>query len=89
MFTRTSRVDVVFRRPFIVKGVEGLQPAGTYTVETEEQLLDGLSFPAYRRIWTVITVRANDLGTLMQGIPIDPRDLAAAQVADAQDTTDV
>jgi hypothetical protein len=30
MFTRTGRVDVVFRRLFMLKGVDGLQPAGTY-----------------------------------------------------------
>lgn len=88
MFTRTSRVDVVFRRPFVLKGVEGLQPAGAYTVETEEELIDGLSFPAYRRIWTMITVQANRPGMLTQAVPVDPRDLAAALAGDAQDTTD-
>lgn len=87
MFTRTSRVDVVFRRAFVLKGVEGLQPAGTYTVETEEELIDGLSFPAYRRIWTMITVQANGPGTLRQSVPIDPRDLAAALATDAQEAT--
>lgn len=87
MFTRTSRVDVVFRHPFVLKGIEGLQPAGTYTVETEEELIDGLSFPAYRRIWTMITVQANGPGMLTQAVPVDPRDLAAALAADAQQAT--
>lgn len=83
MLNRTRREDIVFRRPFALKGWTHPQPAGTYAVETEEELLDGLSFPAYRRISTVITLRPERAGALVQAIPVDPCELAAARAADA------
>ena len=50
MTMRTSRRTVTFARPFSLRGIETEQPAGTYAVETDEELLEGLSFPAYRRL---------------------------------------
>ena len=47
MTMRTSRRTVTFARPFSLRGIETEQPAGTYAVETDEELLEGLSFPAY------------------------------------------
>jgi len=47
MTVRTSRKSVTFTQPFSLSGIDKVQPAGTYTVETEEELLPGLSFPAY------------------------------------------
>jgi hypothetical protein len=44
MIARASRT-VTFRRPFTVTGVDEVQPAGTYMVETDEELLEDLSFP--------------------------------------------
>ena len=41
----TSRRTVTFARPFSLRGIDGVRPAGTYTVETEEELIEGLSFP--------------------------------------------
>jgi hypothetical protein len=41
-----------------LKGVERLLPAGDYRVVTDEELIEGLSFPAYHRISTVIFVPA-------------------------------
>ncbi len=35
-------------------GVDEVPSAGAYSVETDEELLDGISFPAYRRISTLI-----------------------------------
>jgi hypothetical protein len=55
MLTRSRRTKLVFKRPFTLKGLDHPQPAGTYDVETEEELLEGLSFPAYRRVSTTIT----------------------------------
>ncbi len=59
MLTRTQYTTLVFRRSFPLKSSGGLQAAGTYTVETEEELLDGLSFPAYRRVSTTIRRQAS------------------------------
>ena len=59
MSIRTQRKTVIFARPFSVIGRDCLQPGGTYTVETDEELIDGLSFPAYRRIATSIFLPAH------------------------------
>ena len=82
MPNRTRREDVVFKRPFRVKGWAEPHPAGTYAVETEEELIEGLSFPAYRRLSTTITRQPARAGALVQVVSIDPRELAAAQAAD-------
>ena len=82
MLTRTQRTTLVFRHPFRLKSSGRLQPAGTYTVESEEELLEGLSFPAYRRVSTTITLQATRAGALVQMLPVDPWELAEAQAAD-------
>ena len=82
MLNRTRREDMIFRRPFLLKGWAEAQPAGTYAVETEEELIEGLSFPAYRRVSTTITRQAARAGALVQAIAVDPRELTRAQAAD-------
>jgi hypothetical protein len=49
MTVRTATKSVTFCHPFSLKGADGLQPAGTYAVETEEEAVPALSFLAYRR----------------------------------------
>lgn len=82
MIARTRQQQIRFRQPFAVPGFEGMQPAGHYTVETEEELLESLSFPAYRRLSTTLTPCSPSPGALIQAIPIDPRDLAASLAKD-------
>ena len=62
MTVRTSRKTVTFTRPFSLSGIGQVQPAGTYTVETDEELLPGLSLPAYRRIATLMVLRSRGGG---------------------------
>jgi hypothetical protein len=84
MNTRTSRQAVTFTRPFSLSGIDEVQPAGTYTVETDEELLPGLSFPAYRRIATLIFLRSRRGGPVVEEVVnIDPLELQAAQERDA------
>jgi hypothetical protein len=82
MLTRSRRTTVVFTRPFTLAGLDHPQPAGTYEVETEEELLEGLSFPAYRRVATTITRSASRPGMLLQALHVDPEELEKAQAAD-------
>ena len=73
MTIRTTRRNVTFRRPFSVSGIEGVQPAGTYVVETDEQLLEELSFPAYHRVSTSIILPVGGGGSgSYQVVRIDP-----------------
>lgn len=83
MTMRTSRKIVTFRRPFSLSGMEAAQPAGTYTVETNEELLEDVSFPVWRRTTTVILLRPQ-AGAVSprQDLEIDPSELDAAQKND-------
>jgi hypothetical protein len=84
MTLRTGRETVTFARPFSLRGVDGVHPPGAYTVETDEELIDGLSFPAYRRVATVIFLPSRPGGTVAgQMATIDPRELQAALDRDA------
>ena len=84
MITRTLNKTVVFTRPFLLKGVDRILPAGDYRVVTDEELIEGLSFPVYRRISTMIFVPAQSHPTLsVEMVVIDPTDLQAAQDRDA------
>ena len=56
MLTRTHDKTWTFIKPFMLKGVDRLLPAGDYRVSTDEELIEGLSFPAYRRVATMIFV---------------------------------
>jgi hypothetical protein len=57
MNMRSTRSTVTFSNPFTLKAYPGELPAGDYEVLVEEELLQGLSFEAYRRTATYLTVR--------------------------------
>ena len=82
MLNRTRREDIVFKRPFMLKGWAEPQPAGAYAVDVEEELIEGLSFPAYRGVSTMITRQAARAGALVEAIPVDPGELAKVRAAD-------
>jgi len=83
MLTRTKRVTLTFRHPFSLKGVDRRLAAGEYEVATDEELIEGLSFPVYRRVATLIFLPA-DAGqqASMEKVTVDPDDLAAAHQLD-------
>lgn len=82
---RTTLTTVTFLRPFSLTDVDGVQPAGTYTVETIDKTLDNLSFIAYRRVSTSIMLPAvGAVARQRQVIVIDPLELEAALKRDAQ-----
>ncbi len=82
MQNRTRREAIVFRPPFTLKGWAEPHPAGAYAVDTEEELIEGLSFPAYRGVSTMITRQAARAGALVEAIPVDPGELAKVRAAD-------
>ena len=57
MNMRTTRSTVTFSNPFALSGYPGDLPSGDYEVLVEEEPLQGLSFEAYRRTATYLTVR--------------------------------
>jgi hypothetical protein len=84
MTTRTTTKIVAFHRPFILKGVDRLLPPANYRVVTDEDLIEGLSFSAYRRVSTAIFVPAES-GCAIEMVAIDPSDLQAAIDRDARE----
>jgi len=84
MIARTLSKTVVFTRPFLLKGIERILPAGDYRVVTDEELIEGLSFPVYRRISTMIFVPGQSHPrSSVEMVTIHPVDLQAAQDRDA------
>ena len=59
MTTRTNSKTVTFAHPFLLKGVDRILGAGDYRVVTDEELIEELSFPVYRRVATMIFVPAD------------------------------
>ena len=79
MTMRTSEKTVTFRRPFVVGGFDEVLPAGAYSVETDEELLEGISFAAYRRTSTLIHLHAKPSRPGLTWIlSVDPNELDAA-----------
>ena len=75
MSDRTTKTTVTFKMPFMLFELGELLPAGDYVVETQEELLQGVSFPAYQRVQTQIHL--NPKPGVMQKLTVDPIKLAA------------
>ena len=58
MTTRSRMETMIFRHPFRIKGIDRMLPAGTYEIISEDELIEGLSFPCYRRVSTFIMAPA-------------------------------
>jgi hypothetical protein len=83
MLTRTKRVTLTFQHPFSLEGVDRSLTAGDYEVVTDEELIEGLSFPVYRRVATMIFLPAGaDQLFSIEMVNVDPNDLAAAHQRD-------
>jgi hypothetical protein len=86
MTMRTTRTIVTFRQPFFLSGADGEQPPGSYNVDTDEELIEGLSFLAYRRIATFLHLPSvSTRSGVFQMVPIDPSDLERVQKNDRQE----
>ena len=85
MTDRITHETIAFLNPFALKNVEGILPPGTYTIETIEEPIDGLSMLAYRRVSTTIIVPSPSHGMASrQMVTIDPLDLEDVRKRDAQ-----
>lgn len=81
MTMRSSKKTVTFNKPFNLTGTDETLPAGAYCVETDEELLAGVSFPVYRRVATRMHVHPTP--GVAQVLIIDPDELDAALKLDA------
>src|ERR1700737_1794257 len=54
MTVRTTRTSLSFPQPFELRDLDDIQPAGDYLLDTDEELIEGLSRLAYRRVATLL-----------------------------------
>ncbi|MDK1384310.1 hypothetical protein QN224_02675 [Sinorhizobium sp. 8-89] len=83
MFARTKSRTVHFDEPFRVPDIDQVVPAGDYEVDEDEELIEGISWLAYRRVATFIKLPAtieNKFQTRL--IAIDPEELERLITAD-------
>ena len=86
MITRTRSDTVTFRNAFVLSGVDRQLPPGSYRIDTDEELIEGLSFPAYRRVSTMLFLPALSLkSSVTEVIMIQPDDLTKALECDLED----
>ena len=84
MTMRSRREMVHFRHPFRIKGIDRQLAPGAYEVITDEEMIEGLSFPSFRRVATMIMVPgAPPQRSAMEMISISAVDLSEAQRIDA------
>jgi hypothetical protein len=82
MTMRSRRETITFQHPFRIKGIDRLLPPGAYQVITDEEMIEGLSFAAFRRVATMIRIPA-ETGRAVEMISIGSVDLSDAQRIDA------
>ena len=84
MNTRSRRETITFKLPFRIKGIDRQLGAGAYEVVTDEEMIEGLSFPCFRRVATMIMVPgAPPNASSTEMISVSPADLSDAQRDDA------
>ncbi len=81
---------MTFNHPFLLDEIEQELPAGNYTVETEEEKIEGGTFLAYRTINTILVYRPpNSKPKDMQFWEITAQSLQLALERDAKETQDI
>jgi hypothetical protein len=76
MTIRSNKRVVKFKNPFLLEYICRTLPAGKYEVVTAEELLEGLSFYAYRQLQTYIYRQpAPDRKGFAQTYAVDPDEL--------------
>ena len=83
MGARTTESTVTFRHPFKLSVLDAAQPAGTYRLVIEEELIPDVSFLAWRRTATMLhTPALFTPGESGQVVTITPEELAEALQTD-------
>jgi hypothetical protein len=85
MTTRTTESEITFSRPFVLSSLVMPLDPGTYRLVVDEELIEGLSFPAYRRTGTHLEIPAVgiDIGS-RQLLQVYPQELEAQMHKDAE-----
>jgi hypothetical protein len=85
MTIRTTRAIASFKEPFALRAVEGMQPPGDYNVYMDDELIQGLSHAAYRRVSTILqTPSISSPQDQSRLVSISETDLAVALMKDSR-----
>ncbi len=82
MISRTTTSVMTFVHPFILAGYTDELPAGDYEVIVDEELIQSLSFAAYRRTATHIMILGQKGSGRTEMRPVAPKDLELAASID-------
>lgn len=83
MTTRTTQSVLRFPTPFRLAGFADAQPPGEYRVDREDEMIEGLSWTAWRRVATFIHLPAiGSRATTQQMVRIDPATVDAINEKD-------
>jgi hypothetical protein len=81
--TRTKRVTPRFLHRFTLKGIDRQLPPGNNEIVSEEELIEELSFPVYRRVASLTFVPGEAYRkSPIEMVNVDPQGLAAAHERD-------
>lgn len=81
MENRIRKSTYTFSEPFFLRCTGETHPAGTYRVELEEELLEGLSFDAYRHVAMTMIPQSQAPGRALQIYQVDRKDMVEAIAA--------
>jgi hypothetical protein len=80
---KTERATISFANPFVLEELDGAQPAGDYIVETDHELIEGLSWLGYRRVATFLRIpHVSASQGFSQRVSLDRANLEAALTKD-------
>jgi len=86
MTIRTSKSTITFHAPFLLDGMEAPRAGGTFNVETDEELIEGLSLPVYKRVGMRLLLSPDPQHPgIIEELIVDPAALARALAKDAKD----
>ncbi len=72
--TRTQRTTLTADQPFDLASIGRRLPAGVYEVISDEELIESLSFPVYRRVASWIMV-PSETGKALEMVSLDGEEL--------------
>lgn len=79
MAQRTTRSSITFKAPFRLTAFDSVLPAGTYDIDTEEEIVEGNERTVYIRVATLLYLRTHGM---VQTVTIDPNELQSAHATD-------
>jgi len=83
MALRITKSQVTFDEPFKVKGRDEILSAGSYDIETDEEIIEGNERTVYRRVATRLYIRSTGM---TRAITVDPKELDTASCTELAET---